>query len=321
MVDRFDAGTLTANDRADAIREISWAVNGRIQVDFPSNPSRIEAVTSNSELGSLGMTAIRWNVLALRRMVRPLREDVEPHVFMVVQRSGISRVAQDGRQAEIRPRDLVVVENAKPYAISFPGSVDSLVLRVPTRQLALPQSVLSRITGSRLSAERPVVDAAAAFFSRLARNQADVGETDAGLLERSCTELVRAVITSEVGRDDLAREPLHHTLRERVMTYIGLHLAERDLSAARIAAEHNVSERQLYLTFSRAGVSLADVIRTMRLEECRKGLESPAHRFMTIEAIARRWGFTSAAHFSRVFKAAYGASPREWRAGDGRGDA
>ncbi|MFG2307054.1 AraC family transcriptional regulator [Actinacidiphila glaucinigra] len=34
---------------------------------------------------------------------------------------------------------------------------------------------------------------------------------------------------------------------------------------------------------------------------------------MTIEAIAHRWGFASAPHFSRVFKAAYGVSPREWR--------
>jgi AraC-like DNA-binding protein len=318
MVDRFDVKTLAPNDRAGAIREISWTVNGRIEIDFPSDPARIEAVTSSSDLGSLGMSAIRWNVLTLRRTVRPLTEDVEPHVFMVVQKSGISRVAQDGRQAEARPGDLLILENAKPYTVSFNGIVDSLVLRVPTELLALPPSVLSRITAVRLGSERPVADAAAAFFSRLVRNQSAVGENDAGLLERSSTELVRAVITSGLGRDDLAREPLHHTLHQRVMTYIGLHLADRDLSAERIAAEHHVSVRQLYLTFSQAGLSLSDVIRTQRLEECRKRLESPAYRFMTIEAIARQWGFASAAHFSRVFKTAYGASPRDWRRGGRR---
>ncbi|MFJ9520782.1 AraC family transcriptional regulator [Kitasatospora sp. NPDC101801] len=30
--------------------------------------------------------------------------------------------------------------------------------------------------------------------------------------------------------------------------------------------------------------------------------------------VARRWGFVNPAHFSRVFRAAYGVSPREWRA-------
>jgi AraC-like DNA-binding protein len=34
----------------------------------------------------------------------------------------------------------------------------------------------------------------------------------------------------------------------------------------------------------------------------------------TVAAIARRWGFADPTHFSRVFRAAYGMSPREWRA-------
>lgn len=39
----------------------------------------------------------------------------------------------------------------------------------------------------------------------------------------------------------------------------------------------------------------------------------------TIAAVANRWGFMSATHFSRVFRAAYGMSPSEWRDTVGRG--
>ncbi|WP_307853105.1 helix-turn-helix domain-containing protein [Kitasatospora sp. RG8] len=35
-------------------------------------------------------------------------------------------------------------------------------------------------------------------------------------------------------------------------------------------------------------------------------------------AVAGRWGFASASHFSRAFRAAYGVSPREWQAASGR---
>ncbi|GIG84031.1 hypothetical protein Pka01_71580 [Planotetraspora kaengkrachanensis] len=126
------------------------------------------------------------------------------------------------------------------------------------------------------------------------------------------------MVTTGLGRDDLAREPLHHTLLQRVMSYILLHLAERDLSAERIAAEHHISVRQLYLTLSQAGISLGDWVRSQRLEKCKLELASPAYQFTTIEAIAYRWGFASAPHFSRVFKAAYGVSPREWRHGSRR---
>jgi AraC-like DNA-binding protein len=80
-----------------------------------------------------------------------------------------------------------------------------------------------------------------------------------------------------------------------------------------IAAAHNISVRHLYAVLSKAGISLGDWIRAHRLEECRKDLARPGSRSITIASIARRWGFTDAAHFSRVFKEAYGLTPKEWR--------
>ncbi|MEV8610809.1 helix-turn-helix domain-containing protein [Amycolatopsis sp. NPDC051373] len=37
------------------------------------------------------------------------------------------------------------------------------------------------------------------------------------------------------------------------------------------------------------------------------------HRHVPIAAIGRRWGFSDAAHFSRLFRSTYGRSPREYR--------
>uniref|UniRef100_UPI0035A156A4 AraC family transcriptional regulator n=1 Tax=Streptomyces lunaelactis TaxID=1535768 RepID=UPI0035A156A4 len=37
-------------------------------------------------------------------------------------------------------------------------------------------------------------------------------------------------------------------------------------------------------------------------------------RPLAVAAVAHRWGFLSPAHFSRVFRAAYGLPPRAWRA-------
>ncbi|ALV53938.1 hypothetical protein GCM10010250_31380 [Streptomyces althioticus] len=47
--------------------------------------------------------------------------------------------------------------------------------------------------------------------------------------------------------------------------------------------------------------------------ECRRELAGPHGRSRTIAVIGRRWAFVDAAHFSRVFKRAYGMTPREWR--------
>ncbi|MET9476477.1 helix-turn-helix domain-containing protein [Streptomyces sp. NPDC002922] len=50
-----------------------------------------------------------------------------------------------------------------------------------------------------------------------------------------------------------------------------------------------------------------------RLERCRRDLPRVTAMLPTVAAVSRRWGFVSPSHFSRVFRAAYGMSPREWK--------
>ncbi|MGW8063888.1 helix-turn-helix domain-containing protein [Streptomyces ziwulingensis] len=115
------------------------------------------------------------------------------------------------------------------------------------------------------------------------------------------------------GDSRLARRPLEATLSLRITQYIREHLADPDLSAARIAAAQGLSVRHLHTVLSRSGISLGDWIRTRRLAECRRELAGPTARLPTIAATGRRWGFVDATHFSTVFKQAYGVTPRAWR--------
>jgi AraC-like DNA-binding protein len=55
-------------------------------------------------------------------------------------------------------------------------------------------------------------------------------------------------------------------------------------------------------------------VRRRRLECSRRDLANPRLAGETIAAVARRWGFVDPAHFSRCFRAEFGASPRELRA-------
>ncbi|MEU4092883.1 helix-turn-helix domain-containing protein [Streptomyces sp. NPDC026673] len=301
--------SLPPGDRADAIRAFSWSINGRIEVDLPSNPHHLRARAATNAVGSVKVSEIGWNVDRLRRAAAPVGDDMVPQVLVHLQQAGVSRLRQGGRQGVTRAGDLAVLENAKPYEVLFDGTMHSVLVRVPTHVLGLRRSLLDQVTAVRLGSERPVVGATAAFFTRLARSRAAVDEAGTALFEGPCVDLIRAVVTMALGRDDLARAPLNSTLLQRVQEYVRLHLAEPDLTAARIAAEHQVSVRQLYLILSRAGITLGEWIRAQRLEECKKELESSAHQFMTIEAIAHQWGFVSAPHFSRVFKTTYGVSP------------
>ncbi|MFI7132105.1 helix-turn-helix transcriptional regulator [Nonomuraea sp. NPDC050153] len=61
------------------------------------------------------------------------------------------------------------------------------------------------------------------------------------------------------------------------------------------------------------GHTVAGWIRERRLDQCRHDLADPLLAARPINAIAARWGFTSAAHFSQAFRSAYGLSPRQFR--------
>jgi AraC-like DNA-binding protein len=74
-----------------------------------------------------------------------------------------------------------------------------------------------------------------------------------------------------------------------------------------------ISTRYLHRVFAGQGLSVCDWIRSERLERCRNDLVDPAYADLSISAIASRWGLPSAPHFSRLFRDAYGCSPREFR--------
>ena len=76
-----------------------------------------------------------------------------------------------------------------------------------------------------------------------------------------------------------------------------------------------MSTRHLQKLFKADGLTVTDWIRERRLAGCRRDLRDPAHADETILTIATRWGLTNAAHFSRSFRALYGCTPSEFRAG------
>ena len=227
--------------------------------------------------------------------------------------TGSSVVVQNDRECLLKAGEFAVYESIAPYTHLFDKGVDYRFIRFPRAALALPDRLLRDIAAVPLGSDSPIARLAFPYFSQLAITDAlhQGGHADA-VVEPS-VELLRAVLTSQHGNASLARAPLEATLSLRITQYLRKHLADPDLSAARIAAAHDISVRHLYAVLSRSGISLGDWIRTRRLAACRRELAGPNGRLRTIAAIGRSWGFMDATHFSKVFRQAYGISPRAWR--------
>jgi AraC-like DNA-binding protein len=106
---------------------------------------------------------------------------------------------------------------------------------------------------------------------------------------------------------------MDETLLTRVRTFVQQRLADPELGPRMIAWHHGISVRSLYGLFHRSGSSLEQWIIAERLKRAHEDLASPQCDGLTIEAVARRWGFAQASHFSRRFREHYGVSPSQWR--------
>ncbi|MER5201287.1 helix-turn-helix transcriptional regulator [Streptomyces sp. NPDC002755] len=80
-----------------------------------------------------------------------------------------------------------------------------------------------------------------------------------------------------------------------------------------MARVHHTSPRHLHKLFESEDVTVRRWIQRRRLEGCRRELARCDAAARSVTAVAHRWGFTSAAHFSRAFRAAYGMAPSGWR--------
>ncbi|MFD9741997.1 helix-turn-helix domain-containing protein [[Kitasatospora] papulosa] len=309
----LDTADIPARDREETIRHAVWESLVRIDIDHHLPPDDLAAHIGLDTAGPLGICSARATSMTIRRTPRLAREDEEPAVFLGLQVSGTSMVVQNGREALLRPGDLALYDTVSPYTLLFDEGVDHHFVRFPRAALALPERALRDVTAVTLGPGNPVAGLASTYFSQLVVSAGLRSGPHADAVAEPSIELVRAVVATQLGSQDLARAPMEATLSLRIRRYMRAHLADSDLSAARIAAAHDISVRHLYTVLARSGISLGDWIRSHRLEECKRELAGPQGRSRTIAAVGRSWGFVDATHFSKVFRKAYGVSPREWR--------
>jgi AraC-like DNA-binding protein len=310
----FDTAAIEHLDREQTIREAIWSHVVRVEIAHHPDSQQIAAVGAISSVGRMNVCSVRSNATTIRRTPRLARDDLEPSIFLGLQVSGRSMVIQDGREAVLKPGDMAVYDTTRAYTLVNDGGIHQHYFRVPRTDLALSDSVISRVSAVRLGPANPTAALAATYLGRLARmQQRSASGTTSDAVARPSIELIRALIGTSLDQPALAAEPLEGTLELRIVEYMRTHLADHDLTAARIAADHSISVRQLYKILGRRGLTPSDWVRTHRLEECRHDLAKATARDVTVETIARRWGFTDATNFSRAFREAYGLSPRAWR--------
>lgn len=311
MTIRFDARTIPVADREEVVRAIISRTLVPLEIDFMADRGPAATSLAITDLTELTVWSVTSTANKVHYRALP-RDDTRPSLILGLQVTGSCVVAQRDREMTLRPGDLAVWDSTTPFAIADADGISQHKFRIPLDRLALPVDVIRQISTVRLCPDHPISDMTVDYFQRLAAKPGAFDRPGGDVVSQPGIDLLRAAITTHLDAVELGKEALQATLFLRIMEYVQLHVQEPDLDAGRIAAEHHISVRQLYRILAAEGVSLGDWIRTRRLEGARRDL-AVAFLQDPISAVARRWGFTDASSFARMFRATYGVSPSEWR--------
>ncbi|ORW96539.1 hypothetical protein AWB92_06200 [Mycobacterium sp. IEC1808] len=272
--------------------------------------------TRSAKLGVVQLLDV-WtrDAFVARRTTKLIaRGSAAEYLKIGVQRRGGCMVSQAGREVTVAPGDLMLYDTTCPYTISSGPASHMQTLLVSRDMLRLSPNQVRQLTTHPMSGRDGLGALLTQYLAGVAR-QLETGIPGSGWhLADAMLSLLSASLSEQLaaaGGTDFGDEKT--SLLLRVKAYIEHRLHDPDLSIANIAAAQHISPRTLQKLFELQDQTPTGWIRTRRLEHCRRDLANPALLRRTVREIAASWGLFDAVHFSHLFKATYGLSPREYR--------
>lgn len=221
---------------------------------------------------------------------------------------GRERIYQDDSEITLRAGTFTLWDSTRRIDFRVPDTLQKITLMLPQPVLEAVLPNARDLTGIPVSAREGSGALFATHLRSLARQGAELpaAQHDA-VLQATLSLMATAFETLAVsGGADPRRN-----LMARISGHILKNLADPALTPERVAAALGLSRRQLHRVFGMSGWTVERWIWHQRLLRCRQELD--LREKTPISQIAFRWGFSDAAHFSRAFRDAFGASPRDYR--------
>ncbi|HEU5155691.1 MAG TPA: AraC family transcriptional regulator [Streptosporangiaceae bacterium] len=269
------------------------------------------------DFGEVQVSALAYPHLGVARTAKLIRQS-DPESYQVNYFLGSEGVMSlDGCDTPLRLGDLVVMDSSRPYSGDVradPGSWSHMTVQFPRSLLPLPHKRVRGLLAVPISGRHGMGGVLTRWLADLNARGDEFLPSDIPTLASVTLDLLASVIARCLEAEAaLSPEARRNALRAQINAFVERHLADPALAPQTIADAHHISLRYLQQLFAEEGASPAAWIRHRRLERCRRDLADPRLNGSPVQAIAARWGFTDPTHFSRLFRAAYGLPPRDYR--------
>lgn len=277
----------------------------------PENLSDFRFGFSAWHFGSLVLGVSETDKIEFWRSPRTIARSGIDHYLVQVYEDGHFGTNAEGREMEVNPGDVWIVDLARPVNVS-PVSFRSVNLAIPRSVLAPLLSDPDALHGLKLSKDSPTGGLLSRYLIDLSRKARWMTSQEAISVAQSTVHLVAGCAGPSLEAADQARDGFSAALLNRIKAGIESDLANPNLDATYLCEKFGVSRATLYRMFSlHNGVSA--YVRQRRLARCFQELSNPLKAPERVSEIAAKWGFGNEGSFSRSFRDTFGLSPSDAR--------
>ena len=312
----FATGQVAPPDRLSAWRELVNRVFLPLAITPLGSQGRrgaFEGSVTGRSLGGLRVWLVKASPMSAVRAWPHIETSGNGDYLLALHLTGTAHATQDGREVTLGPGDLALFDPSRPYTISFPGPgvFQHVIYQVPRASLDARRDI-GAATALRVPAASTAGRLVSPYLQTLAEPADPPGDLPAQAFTDAALDLAVSALRATAGTGSHP-DPRGRPLIAELKRYALAHLGDPALSPAAAARASYISVRQLHRLFARKGVSFGAWLREQRLRRCRDDLTNRQLTHHAISEIAARWGFRSAAHFTRAFHARYGITPAEAR--------
>lgn len=279
----------------------------------PVPDAAFDATVAVRPFGELAISRISSRVkggerLCVTRGEREIRRDQRDDYFIWVAREGAVIFEQEGRSVTLGPGDLMLHDQARPFALAFGETAAATMIAVPRALLDARLAGSSALVARRIDRHAPWAQLAASTAAECGTPGPAAAACPTPRLWVAALDVWTGVLAAAF--EDKATNGKGRSGRlQQVKTFLLQHLDDPDLDAQEVASRMNMSCRTLMRLFAAEGTTPLKWLWTERLRASRHALQNG--RFNRVTDAAFAFGYRSHSHFSRSFRALYGCTPTQ----------
>ncbi|NMI53697.1 AraC family transcriptional regulator [Xanthomonas hortorum pv. taraxaci] len=266
----------------------------------------LHSTAQNWSLGNVVLTLADLSAMALATACEKQASWQGEWLYLKLMTGGEVDIEMAGMQHRFAAGSMFMLDPSGAFSESFALRSQMTALRIPKaglRDRGLRHSLNGLLVPDMDSAD---MRATRDLIHCIAAQHVSPSTHMRHLMEQQLLNLVDAILATPTGT---VKQRSSEAVLFRAKRHIHQHLGDQQLDSAAVAAAAHVSVKHLQRLFRAEDNGVMRHVWQVRLQHAHRLLSQGDGQAASVQEIAWRCGFATAAHFSRAFRACYAMSP------------